>query len=477
MDRSLLEETLAKHPAVGRVRADGSGTVYVVPDFEGLSAGASESGHLSHWKSLWSGIYGESEAADPKLNLAGWISSYTGRPIREAEMKDWVEHTVRRILSLRPRRVLEIGCGMGLLLLRVAPQCDEYVGVDFSAEALAFVGARVGEEGLAEKVTLRHGTAEDLGDLPEGHFDVVVINSVLQYFPGLDYLLRVLEGTLGKAAPGGRLFLGDIRSLPLLAAFHTAVQLQQVDSSLPLEDLRQRVQSLVEQERELLLDPAFFPALARRFPRIAGATVQLKRGRPRNELTRFRYDAVLHLSGGPPPPPLPESWLDWGGPVATPAALKKLLAEAEPPSLGLRRVPNARLAAEVKAVELLDDETLATAGELQEAVRRARPGGFDPEDFWGLEKDLPYRVEVAWSGLETDGGADGFFDVILRHREKPAAGDPAEVPAGALSSYANSPIREQLERRLAAELKRFLEAELPGALLPAHFVFIDTSEQ
>ncbi|HKV06800.1 MAG TPA: class I SAM-dependent methyltransferase [Thermoanaerobaculia bacterium] len=470
MDLSLLEETLAKHPAVRRVRADGSGTVLIEPDPEGLSAGASESGHLSHWKSLWSGIYGESEAADPKLNLAGWVSSYTGRPIREAEMKDWVDHTVRRILELKPRRVLEIGCGMGLLLLRVAPQCEEYVGVDFSAEALQFVGARVEEEGLTEKVALRHGTAEDLGDLPDDCFDAVVVNSVLQYFPGLDYLLRVLEGALEKAAPGGHFFLGDIRSLPLLAAFHTAVQLQQVDSSLPLADLRQRVQSLVEQERELLLAPAFFPALARRFPKVAGATVQLKRGRPRNELTRFRYDAVLHLEGGTPPPPPPESWIDWGGPIATPAALKKHLAETAPSSLGVRRVPNARLSAEAKAVELLDDETLATAGDLQEAVRRAKPGGFDPEDFWAFEKDLPYKVEVVWNGS----GEDGFFDVLLRHRERPGVGEPAEIPAGALASYANSPIREQLERRLAAELKRFLEAEVPGSPLPTRFVFVET---
>lgn len=472
MDGSRFEETLAKHPAVRRVRADVSGSgsvVYVQPDPEGLSAGASESGHLSHWKSLWSGIYGQSTAADPKLNLAGWISSYTGQPIREAEMKDWVERTVERMLALSPRRVLEIGCGMGLLLLRVAPRVEEYVGVDFSAEALAFVRARVEEEGLTQ-VALRHGTAEDLSDLPREHFDLVVVNSVVQYFPGLDYLLRVLEGALETAAPGGRFFLGDIRSLPLLTAFHTAVQLQQVDSGLPLADLRERVESLVEQERELILDPALFPALARRFPKIAGATVQLKRGRPRNELTRFRYDAVLHLEGGPPPPPPPESWLDWGGTVVTPAALKKLLTEAAPPSLGVRRVPNARLAAEVKAVELLDDDTLATAGDLQEAVRRARPTGFDPEDFWGLEKDLPYRVEVTWSGP----GADGFFDVILRHREKDTEGDLPEPPEGELSSYANTPLREQLERRLAADLRRFLEEELPGVPLPARIVFVET---
>ena len=50
-------------------------------------------------------------------------------------MREWVDVTVARIAALQPERVLEIGCGTGLLLYRLAPNCERYVGTDFSAVA------------------------------------------------------------------------------------------------------------------------------------------------------------------------------------------------------------------------------------------------------------------------------------------------------------------------------------------------------
>ncbi len=41
------------------------------------------------------------------------------------DMREWLEHTVQRILALRPGRLLEVGCGSGLLLFRIAaPTAD-----------------------------------------------------------------------------------------------------------------------------------------------------------------------------------------------------------------------------------------------------------------------------------------------------------------------------------------------------------------
>ena len=45
----------------------------------------------------------------------------TGEPIPEEEMREWIDRTVRRVAGLRPDRMLEIGCGNGLLLFRLAP--------------------------------------------------------------------------------------------------------------------------------------------------------------------------------------------------------------------------------------------------------------------------------------------------------------------------------------------------------------------
>jgi len=80
------------------------------------------------------------------------------------------------------------------------------------------------------------------------------------------YLVQVLEGALRCLRPGGKIFLGDLRSLPLLRAFHTSVQLHKAASSLPVSELQQLVEKEITQEKELVIDPALFDTLRRHFP-------------------------------------------------------------------------------------------------------------------------------------------------------------------------------------------------------------------
>ncbi|HEX3131053.1 MAG TPA: class I SAM-dependent methyltransferase [Thermoanaerobaculia bacterium] len=367
-----------------------------------------ETAHLRRWRDLWSDAYAQgtqgSPPGDPSLNTAGWTSSYTGMAIRDAEMKEWVERTVERLLDPLPSRVLEIGCGTGMLLLRMARHA-EYVGIDFSDKALAYVQSRVEAEGL-KNVTLIRSTADDLSAV-EGAFDLVVLNSVVQYFPSLEYFLRVVNGAIGRLTPDGRLFLGDLRSLPLLEAFHASVQAQQADDDVSEDDLRARVRAAVRQERELVIHPALFASASKLFPGVRRAEIQLKRGRARNEMTRFRYDAVLHLSDSVPGPPARQ--LKWGNPDAVPAKLRKLLAAEAPSAITVLGVPNARL---------------------------TRPG-VDPEDFWALEKDLPYRVRIGWS----EGAEDGSYDVRLRHKES-GGGKTVVMQEIDSAQWANRPLGE-----------------------------------
>src|SRR6185436_3123459 len=97
----------------------------------------SEEAHVNLWDTLFEQTYRQDRAEVPTFTIAGWKSSYTGQPIPAEEMRAWVEATVTRILALQPRRVLEIGCGRGLLLARIAPHCERYTGTDFAETAIS----------------------------------------------------------------------------------------------------------------------------------------------------------------------------------------------------------------------------------------------------------------------------------------------------------------------------------------------------
>ncbi len=294
----------AAAPARQAAGGAGIGAVDAKPGEEGASAGA----YVEQWRELYEQTYAQGPPAeagdDGAFNIQGWNSSYTGEPIAAVEMREWVDTTVGRIAGLGRRRILEVGCGTGLLLLRLAPGAERYRGTDFSAVALAGLRRELErpERGL-DRVELVEATADDWSAIAPGEFDLVVLNSVVQYFPSADYLLRVLRSAVAALAPaeggGGTIFVGDVRSLQLLPMMSVSVERERARSaegSLPIGDLRRRVRRRVLEEEELALDPAFFLALAAELPAVRAVEILLKRGRSDNELTRFRYDVALHVA-------------------------------------------------------------------------------------------------------------------------------------------------------------------------------------
>jgi SAM-dependent methyltransferase len=94
------------------------------------------------------------------------------------------------------RRVLELGCGTGVFLERVAPCGARIVGLDLSADLLAKARARLGD---VPNVVLHRGNAEQL-PYADASFDAVYGSSVLHH---LD-LDRALREVLRVLRPGGR---------------------------------------------------------------------------------------------------------------------------------------------------------------------------------------------------------------------------------------------------------------------------------
>src|SRR5208337_3364693 len=192
------------------------------------------------------------------------------------EMRSWVEETVASLRALEPSRVIEIGCGTGLLLTRLAGSCESYLGLDFSPTVLAQLDQYLATRPELGHVQLRRGPAHELSFVADDSVDLIVLNSVVQYFPDTDYLLDVLEEAVRVTRRGGHIFVGDVRSLPLLPAYHTSVQLFQAASATPLSKLRQRVSEAQRNDKELVIAPSLFAELASRSPKIGRAETVLK---------------------------------------------------------------------------------------------------------------------------------------------------------------------------------------------------------
>jgi len=481
-----IEAAVRQHPGVQEcivvAREDGQQekrlVAYIVPEPSGAPQEqdremALQDMQVDRWRLIYDEIYErtlEQDRLEQAALLTGWNSAYTNEPISGEEMAAWVDATVERILALRPAHVLEIGCGSGLLLSRLAPLSESYQATDISEQALQVV--RRQREDAPEtfaRVTLLQRQAHDFSGLPEQAFDTLIMNSVIQYFPGVEYLLTVLEQALGRVRPGGALFLGDIRNAALGDLYRFAVELYRAPRDLSCARLAARLQAPGPSDEELAIDPAFFLALQARCPAIARVEILHKRGWHHNELTQFRYDVLLHV-GEPVALSEPE-WLDWQEGAFSLERVRQILTHQQPVALCLARVPDARLLPLIQAKALLL-QGQGTVGEVRDQMQAA---GVEPEALVQLVRGTPYTVTLTWAGVGEPGGYNVVFQDPQRLpqaiAQRPTSRELAVLPWRA---YGNDPLHQMMTHDLTARLRSFLEQKLPAYMLPSAFVVLET---
>jgi len=144
--------------------------------------------------------------ADRAEIIWNWDSP-SGRRRADRRARLFIEHA-----ALRPgRTALELGCGTGVFLTRVAPSGARIRGIDLSPDLLAKAHVKIA---ALENVELDCGNAEQL-PYPDGCFDAVYGSSVLHHLH--------LEAALGEALrvlrPGGRIVFAEPNILNPQVAF------------------------------------------------------------------------------------------------------------------------------------------------------------------------------------------------------------------------------------------------------------------
>jgi amino acid adenylation domain-containing protein len=295
--RLMLEETAASAllferrylAAANRLQWECPRLTHILAvDCADLQAAEEAAGELMS-RELWD--YVGAEAVDD-ITGGGWVSSYTGLPLSREVMDDYADNVEARLRPfLSPAsRVLEIGCSSGITLFRLAPGCGFYCGVDLSPRILANTERERRRRGL-EHVRLECLAAHEIDALPERDFDLVILNSVVQSFPGHGYLRRVISRAVASLGERGVLFVGDVmdpdrrdelvRSLGDWKRSHAG----------------EGMATKTDWSHELFVPRAFWEDLRCDLPRIAGVRVCEKVASVPSELSRFRYDVLLTVDG------------------------------------------------------------------------------------------------------------------------------------------------------------------------------------
>jgi ubiquinone/menaquinone biosynthesis C-methylase UbiE len=247
------------------------------------------------WGKLFDLSYQKMERLSDAVNSTEvWKNSYDGSNFSELEMNEWLNDSVSRINSLISKdcNVLEIGCGNGLIFNSIIDNVSKYTGTDIAEKGLELIANSKKGKLNADKIELYQLDALNIDKVPENKFNLIIINSVAQYFPSLEYLFNVIKKLEVYASPDCFIFLGDIRSNELQKLFYLDVSYKKYPELSDIE-LKSKINFLKTRENETFYHTQLFKIFPAIFKYIKHNIIELKKGTHNNELNLYRYDVTL----------------------------------------------------------------------------------------------------------------------------------------------------------------------------------------
>ena len=448
----------------------------------------SENDQVNSWKDVFEDTYSSSD--DEGFNLSGWNSSYTGEEYSSLVMENWVDSTVARILDLNPKNIYEIGCGTGLLLYKLYNQCDHYIGVDLSRFSIDKIKETVIEKDI-HNVSVSVADAMDLPVIDEKSIDTIVINSTVQYFPSIEYLVDVISNSITLLKSKGKIFLGDIINYDLLNVFYCDITLQNESGELDVSELITDIENKVTYESELAISPSVIKSLKFISSRIERILVNKKRGKSDSEMTNFRYDVVIEVSDVKEVCEQKEPYqsqtktnaveiINWNSNHHDISWLTSTIEMVESTSICIRDIPNKRLNNKAGIYHLQNFIDSTEQSDIDDFIKYHENNTLseslciEPEDvFYLLEQKLKisvYTYEVVWSQDKKT------MDVYLWNRDNSTCdwkNTEAVSTRQAFMDFAKSrvsdPLRSYADKFFFNEIKACISDQLPEYMLPNIF--------
>ncbi|MBU3731947.1 MAG: amino acid adenylation domain-containing protein, partial [Beijerinckiaceae bacterium] len=436
--------------------------------------------HIGYWETVFDSVYGQYQENNfDAYDFSGWISSYNGQQIANDEMQAWLNSCLQRIRRLKPSSIREIGCGTGLLLMPLAKEVEFYLGSDLSPVVIKSLSNRI--RGLGYKnVELICQTAAEISAYPNPNIDTIIMNSVVQYFPSIDYFMTVLKACISSFKKDGKIFLGDLRMLTLSDLQYSSIEYFKSHHNSTYLELNKRISKRKQLEDELLIDPEVFFGLKKEISAVHSIELAFKQGEFKNEMSLFRYDVVIHVNAENNYDHFDEDKVvKYNG---LNFDQSKIISALE---LGHKRIfikglCNAQFWQETAILERikeLKDEKIIDL-DLSEFHTSIGSRLIDPNDLIAIADRYNYSVSMMFSVDEPEKYFDVYFTSV------PTSVDSVGIPFDLQysdeasegleqHSFANEPSKRGADRKFISGLNASLLKTLPDYMVPSSFVVLE----